>query len=234
MEKAEMILLFSGGVDSYAAWLYLNKPPTVYFNTRNRYWKNEIQTVTGLIPSTIIDTSLDLKDREIGEKAYIPARNLLFATQAMKYSDSIVIAGLRDDKVSDKNESVFQEFSNLLTKLEGRTITVMSPFFHMSKSEVVKWVMRKHPDEVHNLVYRTMSCYTEGRFYCGLCPACYRKWCALAVNGINDRYEFYNSTLVETYFRKALLGEYDQRRCFDIMWTTEKYYPAIVKHVVKG
>ena len=76
-----MILLFSGGVDSYVAWYYLGKPKTVYFNVQSRYSRRELGVVKRLIPDTIIDNSLNFSDREVGDKAYIPFRNLILACQ---------------------------------------------------------------------------------------------------------------------------------------------------------
>ena len=57
-----MILLFSGGIDSFVAWHYLNKPKTVYFNLQSRYSLREISVVKKLIPTTIIDNSLNLSE----------------------------------------------------------------------------------------------------------------------------------------------------------------------------
>jgi 7-cyano-7-deazaguanine synthase len=203
-----MVLLFSGGIDSYVAYHYLNKPQTVYFDVYSRYTSKEVDVVRELVPKTIIDYSLDLHDREYGEKAYIPFRNLLFACQAVKYSDTVVIAGVADDMVSDKNEAIFLEFSNLLTKLEGRPIDVMSPFWKMTKSQVVKWYMENIGDD--NLL-NTISCYSkEDTRYCGKCPSCFRKWIALRTNGL--RLDFYNEELIDQYYKAALEEKYIPER----------------------
>lgn len=219
-KKYKQILLFSGGIDSYIAYHFLNKPQTLYFNIRNRYWKHEIQAVTSLIPSTIIDTSLDLSDRETGENAYIPARNLLFAIQALKYSDRIIIAGLRDDMVSDKNAAIFDKWSSMLSEMEGREIIIHSPFFHVCKSDIVHWFKVAHPDKLNDLVNRTMSCYTPDMFYCGTCRACFRKWCALTVNEIPCP-PFHNIKLAKEYYRKANSRFYDDQRNYDIIKAIE-------------
>jgi hypothetical protein len=220
-QKHKEILLFSGGLDSYIAYHFLNRPQTLYFNTHNRYWQQEIRAVTDLIPSTIIDTSLELSDRETGENAYIPARNLLFSIQAMKYSDTIIIAGLRDDNVSDKNALIFEKWSRLLSGMEGRPIQVWSPFFLQSKSEIVAWFKRVHPELVYDLAHRTMSCYSNSEYYCGMCPACFRKWCALTVNKI-PFLQFYNVKLASDYYKKALENHYDPQRNRDIIFAIEE------------
>lgn len=204
-----MILLFSGGIDSYVAYHYLEKPRTVYFDLRSRYAMKELKVVQDLIPSTIIDMSLDLHDREYGEKAYIPFRNLLLAAMAVKYSDIVVIAGLKDDQVSDKNVDAFLKMSSLLSELEGREIHVLSPFWERTKEQVVGWYI-DHVGPVEDLL-RTVSCYSPGeRIYCGACPSCFRKWTALRSNGLSI--DFYNNELMDEYYEAALQGKYISER----------------------
>lgn len=215
-----MILLFSGGIDSFVAYHYLNKPQTVYFDLRNRYAEREKIVIKNLIPTTIIDSSLNLHDREYGEKAYIPFRNLLLACQAARYSDVIVIAGLADDKVSDKNEAIFEEFSNLLSKLERRSIRVISPFWNMTKEQVVKWYVKNIGD---NRLLETISCYNsdDQSNYCGICPSCFRKWCALRASGYDLK--FYNKYLMDQYYKDALDNKYTDDRCSSIIKEIDAY-----------
>jgi len=214
-----MILLFSGGIDSYVAWHYLNKPPTVYFDLGTPYSQKEINVIQKLIPNTIIDTSLNLGDRQIGEKAYVPFRNLYLAMLAVKYSDVIVIAGLKDDDVSDKNEKIFIKFSELLSEMENRAIIVISPFWNMTKEEVIKWYLAFHTSE--NL-HKTISCYSnEPTNYCGKCPSCFRKWCALRSNGI--KLSFFNQSLMKEYLIKAEAGHYIPERNNQIIKLVKEY-----------
>lgn len=214
-----MILLFSGGIDSFVAYHFLGKPQTVYFDLRTRYAEKEKLVIKKLIPPTIIDNSLNLRDREYGDKAYVPFRNLLLACQAVKYSDTIVIAGVADDQVSDKSKSAFQKFSTLLSELENRTITVCSPFWDLTKEKVVKWYVENIGDD---LLLETVSCYSaSNENYCGTCPSCFRKWCALRANGY--RLEFYNETLMMQYYKDALAGKYTPERCSLIIREIDAY-----------
>jgi len=214
-----MILLFSGGIDSYVAYHYLNKPQTVYFDLGTPYSSKEIMVIQKLIPSTIIDYSLNLGSRQIGEKAYIPFRNLYLAMLAAKYDDTIVIAGVKDDDVSDKNEQIFQKFSYLLSELEDRPIQVMSPFWNMTKEEVIAWYLQRYTAD--NLL-KTVSCYSqEDTIYCGRCPSCFRKWCALKANNID--LDFYNKPLMKEYYEKALAGNYIPERNKLIIKLVEEY-----------
>ncbi len=214
-----MILLFSGGIDSFVAYHYLNKPQTVYFDLHTRYAEKEKLVVKKLIPSTIIDNSLNLHDREYGDKAYVPFRNLLLACQAAKYSDSIVIAGVADDQVSDKNEEIFHSFSMLLSKLENKNIVVWSPFWKFTKEKVVKWYVDNIGDD---LLLETVSCYSaSNEIYCGACPSCFRKWCALRANGYDLK--FHNDVLMQQYYADAVNNKYIKERCLSIIREVDAY-----------
>jgi len=205
-----MILLFSGGIDSYVAYYYLGEPQTLYFDIGSRYSLIEMTHIKKLIPDTIIDSTVHLGDTEQGEKAYIPFRNLFLALKAVKYSDTIVIAGLKDDMVSDKNEQIFKKFSDLMSEMEGREITVMSPFWDMTKYDVVKWY-KDSVEETGIKLLETISCYSGDHSYCGECPACFRKWCVLKANDIPIS-SFRNKELVKEYIASAESNKYDPQR----------------------
>lgn len=218
-----MILLFSGGIDSFVAYHYLGKPQTLYFNLNTRYSRKEEMVVKALIPETIIENYIDFKSREEEGSAFVPYRNLHLALLANKYSDTIVIAGLKDDKVNDKNETVFLEFSKLMTEMMGREIKVISPFWNMTKVDVIKWYLN-HGGTIEKL-YDTISCYSEGNeFYCGKCKACFRKWCALRACGA-EGIEFFNDDLMREYFERAKNGVYERERNYNIIVQVLKVHP---------
>jgi 7-cyano-7-deazaguanine synthase len=222
MSQYSKILLLSGGIDSFVAWHWFNKPQTLYFNLRSRYSEKEMRVVKRLDPSIIIDDSLNLGSREIGDKAYIPFRNLLLAAQAVKYSDVVVIAGLKDDVVSDKNEAIFQDMSTILSKMEGRSIQVISPFWQHTKEQVVKWFLTNGGTE--QKILSTVSCYDPDPdvTYCGRCPSCFRKWVALRSNGIDV--PFFNTQLMNEYYQKAQQGVYITERNLSIVREIDAYH----------
>jgi 7-cyano-7-deazaguanine synthase in queuosine biosynthesis len=210
-QKSDSVLLFSGGIDSYVAWHYLGKPKTVYFDLNTPYTKNEIGVIQNLIPSTIIEKVIDFSSRQEGIHAFVPYRNLHLALLANKYADTIIIAGLKDDKVNDKNERVFRQFSYLMSDMMGRKIVVNSPFWENTKEQIVYWYLTVHGGSKENLL-QTISCYTPEKSsgiknYCGECPACFRKFTALRINGIYEL-PFHNYNLMVDYKKKAEAGSF--------------------------
>jgi 7-cyano-7-deazaguanine synthase len=219
-----MILLFSGGIDSYIAWHFLGKPDTLYFNLNTAYSDREQIVVKDLIPTTIIETdTIDFSIREEQYTAYVPYRNLHLALLANKYSDTIVIAGLKDDKVNDKNKIVFRKFSTLMSNMTGRNIQVVSPFWDMTKEQVVRWYLQNGGTAIKLL--STFSCYSfEDTNYCGRCAACFRKWCALKANDIHD-IGFFDNRIMRDYYESALRKKYVPLRNQNIIKQVLRVHP---------
>jgi 7-cyano-7-deazaguanine synthase len=209
-----MILCFSGGLDSYIAWHYLGYPQTVYFNLGSRYSDREERIVKRLIPQTIIDNSIFLGDVEKGERAHIPYRNLIIALVARKYDPTVVIAGLKDDREGDDSEIVFAKFTDFINTVEA-PFSLTSPFFQLSKSEIVKWYLKAGLPP--RALTATISCYSpdEETNYCGKCPSCFKKWVALTVNGFN--LPFHNLEMIKKYKWKAEMGEFNPQRTRDTL-----------------
>lgn len=216
-----MILLFSGGVDSFIAYYYLGKPKTLYLDLSTPYTDKEIEFVRRIAPDTIFDNNLQyLGETQQGEKAYIPFRNMLMAAEAARYDDQIVIAGLKDDKVSDKNEGIFKKFSDIFSEMEGRRIRVVSPFWRFTKSDIVRWFLLEGGSSDDLLA--TVSCYSpEPDNYCGRCSCCFRKWIALRSNGID--LGFYNEPLMDEYYESAKNDKYIPERNVAIMREIDAY-----------
>ncbi len=208
--KYSEILLFTGGIDSFVGYYYLNFPQTLYFNLNSKYSEKEIKNIKKLIPNTIIDNSLEFLGKfEEDLNAHIPFRNLYLAlTAATKYSDKIFICGLKDDRMTDKNEKIFKKWSNLFSEIEGRKIEILSPFWKMTKVDIVKWFTKNYDK---NLLLNTVSCYSEeDSNYCGKCQCCFRK--AVALNSIDIKLPFYDKKIINYYKNRMSKGIYDKKR----------------------
>lgn len=217
-----MILLFSGGIDSYVAWHYLDKPYTVYFDLGTPYSEKEKIIVQELIPTTIINDSLKLGDQQQEENAYIPFRNLHLALLAYQYAPEIIICGIKDDIVSDKNPQIFAEFSKIMSVMEKKTINVYSPFFQYTKTQIIDWYIN-NGGNIDHLWYETISCYNAemDSVYCGDCGSCFRKWNAFWEHGYHKT--FHNMDIMNGYLERAIKGHYHNDRNESIVRCIQDY-----------
>jgi len=207
-----MILCYSGGLDSLIAWHYLGKPPSIYFKCAE-YSQVEMDSIRISNPNCIVINRIDLSLYQRGEKAYIPHRNIIFAALASNYDARVVIAGIKDDQVPDKNPQAFELISEALTVTSESPVTVTSPFWDMTKSQIIKWFLDNVPNAL-SLIKTSVSCYS-GEKYCGECPSCFRKAVALWENNI--KLDFANIKLMEEYYMKALHYKYNPARCNAIL-----------------
>jgi len=206
------ILLFSGGVDSYIAYHFLKMPTIIYFYLGSRYSQKEMHFIPKLLKESciILDDSLSFLGKMEEKNAHIPFRNLFLAvTSVAKYSDVVWIAGLKDDNVSDKNERVFKLWSDHLSELCGRTIQIKSPFWNLTKVDIVNWFANRYDA---NLLLSTVSCYSEDPYvkYCGRCQACFRK--AVALYSVNIFLPFHEHSIIEYYKDRFNKGMYYKER----------------------
>jgi len=138
----DIVICYSGGIDSFLGLHYLitqselssRKIYGVYFNLGSRYSGKELKYARELIvngrENITVDDSLSWLGRfEIGEKAFVPYRNLFLAMVASaKYGPNVCICGLKDDVVEDKNEDVFDLWSKHLTEISRTPVKIFSPF----------------------------------------------------------------------------------------------------------
>lgn len=207
MAKFDKILCMSGGMDSVIAWYYLGKPPCIFFNTKLPYSSTEYRAIENLGIPCIVDHSLDFsQEKEI----YIPHRNLLFASRASVYANNVYIAGLKDDCVEDKNPASFELMSYVLTEIGKEPVKVLSPFWEMTKANIVEWAISNVYD-YGDLFKKSISCYNpvNGK-PCYACPSCFRKACSLHDNGVI--YPFKNEQLLYEYWEKAEANYYIPER----------------------
>ena len=229
MNKLDDILCFSGGLDSFIAWHYLGKPPTVYFYTRLPHCEKELRFVTHITEGeVIIDHSLDFSSEK---EIYIPHRNLLFASRASVYAQKVWIAGIKDDNVEDKTEEAFDSMTYCLSYIGKEPVVVDSPFWGKTKTQICKWFLQ-HKMTEHNkqeigdmLNYLSISCYSGSSDACHMCESCFRKSCAMFNAGMESF--FNNESMVEEYKNKALNENYVKERNEDIIRYAEWYMDGI-------
>ena len=205
-----MILLFSGGMDSYIAWYYLRNPKTLYIDLNHRYSYQERTAVLNLIPSTYIDKRLDLHDWE-EEDANIPMRNAFFAMIASQYDKEIALVVQKGEMtIPDRSPEFFRNFGSWISWMRGKSgYKITSPFFEMTKTEMVSWYVNRGEDP--KLLIETRSCFGILADPCGKCGACFRRWVALTNNGLEEEYVYPITEWegITHYIEKMKAGKYD-------------------------
>jgi len=213
------VLLFTGGIDSLVAHYYLDlelKEPhdLLYFNLGHRYSKQEMENAKQLAGRMGVDLRVEdfIKLGRFEEPdANIPARNLylIMGAASLGYDKIYLIVQRGETSIPDRTLSFFINASSLLSTLYERDIEVDSPFWNMTKQDMVKWYKEKGLDT--SLLIDTRSCYSPTKEECGNCPACFRKYVALVYNDIQPKFEL-KEEIISYYKEKLLKHEYDSVR----------------------
>lgn len=199
MNRKELVICVSGGMDSYIAYRYaLNekgyKPEeilAVNFDIGQPYREKE-QKAMSAFGFDIRTVKVDLIRPEFGNvpdpKNYIiPARNLIFATIAAGFGKRVWIMGMKYEnhaQMLDKNEAFFTAASSILTQTIGEPTVVESPFIEMSKTDSIHWALAH--DITGADLMKTTSCYDPVIWNCGKCSLCFKRWVAMRAAGIDE------------------------------------------------
>jgi 7-cyano-7-deazaguanine synthase len=186
------VLLLSAGLDSFPAWHYLGRPPALYFDLRHRYAEQERASLAALAARCGIDltigTELDLSRREAAD-AIIPMRNAYLAMLAAEHADTVWCVGVKGDRTHDKSPAAFAQISDFISALAGRQIRVVSPFWEMTKTQIVAWYLDQGLPVADLLLTFSCSRSDGANVHCGRCSSCLRRWISLANNGIEAPFE---------------------------------------------
>lgn len=209
---ADMVVLVSGGIDSTICADMYPKARLLFVDFGQRECEHEYKVCQRLFGDRLERAVIRADLRYSEDGIVIPARNLLLASLAANYGSSIVIAGLLDDHVPDKNAEAFDAMSDVLSRCAGYAVSVFSPLIRMHKHEAVNYYLRVDPEHRDIRAQRlasTWSCYTpttEGSFHgegeqrCLDCPACFRWAVSLRVNGI--RVAMPSDRVIESYLSR--------------------------------
>lgn len=227
-DTSRQVLLFSGGLDSYPAWHYLGRPPTVYFNLGHRYLGPELAAITELaercgIPVEISD-ELNLAQWEAPD-AIIPMRNVYLAMLAANRAETAWCVGVRGDHVADKSPEAFAEISAFISRYTGSPFTLDSPFWSMTKTEIVAWYLAEGLPAEDLLLTYSCSRDDESRVHCGRCSSCLRRWISLVNNDVTADFELdpWTWERVGSYYVPAMRdGTYPDHRANEFFAALQK------------
>ena len=218
------ILLFSGGIDSLCAYFYLNKPKCLYVKLGHKYQDEELKAVKNIAEKYDID--LEIEEMEfIGkfeeDDANIPMRNLFLSMIASFYADKIWLIVQKGETGSrgeapDRTKDFFVNTSLTLSILNKRNIEIDSPFWNLTKQDLVQWVLDNVEDS-KEILSNSFSCFNpiDGK-QCGKCSACFRQFISLAYNGIDVKDRMVHDITkwdgIKNYVKKMKDGQYEEER----------------------
>ncbi len=204
-----IVILFSGGMDSYIAYLYAKKKYSkmniklVYVDYGYPYAEAEKQTIInlGLENEThFIDFSFLRENQKKGESLWgeiFPGRNWILALAASEFIENrgeiwmLAIGGEVKKQWGDKSEYFFKNTSRILSEQLNKTITITSPFMYKTKGELVEWYIQEGYD-IEVLKKKTIGCHfvsSAGQLPCGQCMGCAHRHVGMNWNGIIEDYE---------------------------------------------
>lgn len=195
-EKPAVAVMFSGGLDSYVALRYAEhlglRAVPVFVRMGHRYEAKEMKTAWDLLPEgremVIVDSGWATLTRRHHVDDIIPARNLILATIGALYAPRVWICALEDERLAanaDKSTEFFGLTTALLSsifKLWHREVVVESPFFTMTKAEVIRLAL--DIGVTREELFATSSCYSEKERKCGKCLTCFKRYEAFLLNQI--------------------------------------------------
>lgn len=125
------------------------------------------------------------------ENYIIPARNLVLAAIASNYARRVwIVATKRSNEevgTPDKTSRFYHDSSKTFSEFYGQSVTVESPFFHLSKSDVVSHYLNSG-GRVEALL-DTFSCYSPvNNLHCGTCYACWKRYKLFASLGVKHEF----------------------------------------------
>lgn len=220
------VLLYSGGLDSYIAYHYLEAQGyaviPLYAQLGHRYETQEYMALKRTQPFLNAEIQLDnrvlLGDVEEAN-ANIPMRNSFLAHIGALYGGNIWLTIQKGEmNIPDRSPEFLTQLSSLLSHLQGHTIRVRTPFSHMTKTDMVSWYLEQNLPLDGLLA--THSCYSPvGTQPCGKCGACFRRFVSMSLNGIEEKYisDPWTTKLAKEYLEKGETGFYGEARDKNIL-----------------
>ena len=198
-----MVLLFSGGMDSVIFDHLLKPDVLLYLPTGSKYEyietkKLDVLAMKGYIDSqklVVLPDVLNLSSFE-RDDAIVPNRNAFLLLFASLYGETLILGSVQGDRSYDKDEIFYKKMEALLNHMwkeqhwtEERSFKVISPYKNTTKTQLIKdYLADGGKPEV---LLESWSCYDPQVEYllhpeqaCGWCKPCFRKWISLHNNKI--------------------------------------------------
>jgi len=198
-----MVLLFSGGMDSVIFDHLLKPDVLLYLPTGSKYEYIETQKLDDLAMKGYIDSKKlvvlpDVLDLSLFERddAIVPNRNAFLLLFASLYGETLILGSVQGDRSYDKDEVFYARMADLLNHMwqeqhwtEAKNFIVMSPYKSTTKTQLVKDYLADGGNP--EILLESYSCYEGKEKLCGWCKPCFRKWVSLHNNGIEIPEKYY-------------------------------------------
>lgn len=179
------MLLFTGGLDSLMAWRLAGEPECLYLHQPgNPYADQEVEAIGRLmrrLPDLQVRVAPGPPQPPVEADGHVQHRNLSLIVAAAQYSDVVMIGALKGETSPDKSRSFMRSAEAVLSKSERRQVTVLAPLKNKTKAQALRRHLKRWPLDQEAL-RDTYSCYEGDE--CGQCQACFRRWVALYLNGV--------------------------------------------------
>ncbi len=188
--KIELALTFDYGQKAVLNEIKAASDICKYYNIVHKVikldWLKEISK-TSLVSDENIPTA-NLGTAESAKSVWIPNRNGLFLNIAAAYADSFdfdyIIFGANKDEGStfpDNTEEFRAQISKVFETSTLKKPKVIAPLINYTKDDIVKIAIENNIPL--NLVW---SCYSSGKYHCGICESCQHLKKALIANQRED------------------------------------------------
>ena len=134
------------------------------------------------------------KSSESASSVWVPARNMVFTSNAVSYAESIgaekIIVGWDAEEAAtfpDNSKEFLKTFNELITVGSPERIRIEAPAIDLNKEEIVELGMK-----VGAPIELSYSCYKGNDKHCGVCESCMRRKRAFRNLGIEDKSEYEN------------------------------------------
>jgi 7-cyano-7-deazaguanine synthase len=176
MESNNVLILFSGGIDSTACLNYYHKLnfqiQLLFIDYGQSAKKKELKAVRAI--SKYYDVSfnvLQIREGENYEAGLILGRNAVFyflALMNLKNTHGLIASGIHyGTGYYDCSQDFLDAVQVLIDKYTDRSVIAEAPFINFTKTDIVNYCMReKVPLKL------TYSCENGLNQPCGKCPTC--------------------------------------------------------------
>lgn len=219
----KQLILYSGGVDSWAAARRYPDAVLLYVDVGERYSHKQMQFALKHAPRPLLTASnMYLGEFEQWDEErklqYLPARNAFFIMLAHLMATEIILLGTQGGYCLDTTPEFQERMQGLLRYLRQNDPipppTLTFPYATWSKNQILREYVLSG-GSLADIEEKTTSCYSVHHVQCGRCKSCLQKATALHGAGHMLRRELWENHPFDREGIKALRAHLDADRYAD-------------------